>query len=305
MDRGGRLGRPQETPLRGHLPHGVRRWRAARGDGSLLPVLDRLCTSLNAARADGRTGVLPYVTIGFPSVDDTLAIVPALEAAGADAVELGVPYSAPLADGPTIQAASHRALRGGVDGRVCLDVVRKLRANGARVPLVFMGYYNPILSYGIDAYAADCADAGVDALLVPDLPPEEAAPLRGALRAHGLGLVAMLAPTSTDDRIRRGAAGSDGFVYCVSVAGVTGARSELPPELPAFVERVRAHTPLPVAVGFGVAERRHVERIGEVADLAAVGSALISVIGAAPEGEAAERAGRFLAGLTGRNGASA
>ena len=263
-------------------------------------MLERLQIAFDRVRTEGRIGVVPYVTVGFPSIEETLAIVPAIERAGADAIELGVPYSDPLADGPTVQAASYRALLGGVNSRVCLDVVRRLREAGVKVPLVFMGYYNPILSYGIEAYAADCAEAGVDALIVPDLPPDEASELRTALREHGLGLVGMLAPTSTEERIELGCREADGFVYCVSVAGVTGARSDLPSDLPDFVSRVRAHTSLPIAVGFGVAERRHVETVGTVADAAAVGSALINVIDSAPPGEAASRAGAFVTELTGR-----
>lgn len=261
-------------------------------------MMDRLETALSRARDEGRTAVVPYVTVGFPSVDDTLAIVPAIEQAGADAIELGVPYSDPLADGPVIQAASYRALTGGVDTHACIQAARQLRAAGVSLPLLFMGYYNPILRYGIAAYAADCADAGIDALIVPDLPPDEAGELHEALAQHGLGLVAMLAPTSTEERIVLGCQHARGFVYCVSVTGVTGARSDLPDDLPQFVARVRRHTGLPVAVGFGIAERRHVEHVGQVADVAVVGSALINVIDSAPPGEAASRAGAFVRGLT-------
>ena len=261
-------------------------------------MIDRLEIALSRARNEGRTAVAPYVTIGFPTIEDTLAIVPAIEQAGADAIELGVPYSDPLADGPTIQAASYRALTGGVDSHICLETVRDLRAAGVSLPLIFMGYYNPILRYGIAAYAADCAEAGVDALIIPDLPPDEAGELHEALAERGLGLVAMLAPTSTEERIVLGCERARGFVYCVSVTGVTGARSDLPDDLPQFVARVRRHTELPVAVGFGIAERRHVERVGQVADVAAVGSALINVIDSAPPGEAASRAGAFIRGLT-------
>lgn len=260
-------------------------------------MLDRLENALGTARRERRAAVIPYVTIGFPTLDDTLAIVPAIERAGADVIELGVPYSDPLADGPTIQAASHRALQGGMNMRGCLEAARALRQAGVGVPLVFMGYYNPILRYGVEAYAADCADAGVDALLVPDLPPDEAGELRDALQRRGLGLASMLAPTSTDERIALGCAASTGFVYCVSVAGVTGSRSDLPDDLPEFIARARRHTSLPIAVGFGVSERRHVERVGEVADAAAVGSALIEAIGSAPPGEAASRAEAFIRSL--------
>ncbi len=257
-------------------------------------MLDRLESALARARNEGRTAVAPYVTIGFPTVEDTLAIVPAIERAGADVIELGVPYSDPLADGPTVQAASYRALTGGVDSRTCIETVRKLRSAGVGLPLLFMGYYNPILRYGIAAYAADCAEAGVDALIIPDLPPDEAGGLREALEERGLGLVSMLAPTSTEERIALGCAHARGVVYCVSVTGVTGARSDLPDDLPEFIARVRRYTELPVGIGFGISERRHVERVGQVADVAFVGSALINVIDSAPPGEAASRAGAFI-----------
>jgi tryptophan synthase alpha subunit len=181
----------------------------------------------------------------------------------------------------------------------CIEAARQLRETGVTVPLIFMGYYNPILNYGLEAYAKDCAEAGVDGFIIPDLPVDEAAPFHDACRAEGLALVPMLAPTSTDERIALGAASGDGFVYCVSVAGVTGARSELPTTLPDFIARVRSHTTLPVAVGFGISERAHVELVGRVADAAAVGSALINVIDSAPAEERAGRAAAFIATLVG------
>ncbi len=260
----------------------------------------RLDDAFRRAQDEKRTGLLPYVTVGFPaSVEDTLAIVPAMEAAGALAIELGVPYSDPLGDGPTIQAASYRAVQAGVDARACIEVVVRLREAGVRLPLIFMGYYNQILSYGIDAYARDCADAGLDGMIVLDLPPEESGAMRDALERRELALISLLAPTSTDERIELGTRDAAGFVYCVSVTGVTGARSEMSKDLPAFVERVRRHTDLPIAVGFGVSERRHVEAIGKYADAAAVGSALIDLIDSAPPGERAARAGAFVAALAG------
>ncbi len=263
---------------------------------------ERLDQALQKMRESNKTGVFPYVTLGFPTVEDTMAIVPALEKAGATLIELGVPYSDPLAEGPTIQSASYTALEAGMTMHKCIETVRQLREAGVTVPLVFMGYYNPVLNYGIEAYAKDCAAAGVDGFIIPDLPVDEAGPFHDACRAEGLALIPMLAPTSTDERIALGAASADGFVYCVSVAGVTGVRSELPATLPDFIARVRSRTSLPVAVGFGVSEREHVVSVGRVADAAAVGSALINVIDSAPAGERAERAGAFIASLVG-NGA--
>ena len=149
----------------------------------------RLDDAMTRLRSEGVTGVIPYVTIGFPSLDDTLSIVPALEEAGASVIELGVPYSDPLADGPTIHAASHRALEAGINSHQCVDVVQRLREAGVTAPLLFMGYYNPILSYGPERYARDCAAAGLDGLMIPDLPPEESGPLRAALAEHDLALM--------------------------------------------------------------------------------------------------------------------
>ena len=263
---------------------------------------ERLTNALQAMRTSGRTGVIPYVTMGFPTVADTLAIVPALEAAGATVIELGVPYSDPLAEGPTIQEASLEALKEGVNMGGCIGIVRELRDAGVTVPLIFMGYYNPVLNYGLARYAQECADAGVDGFIIVDLPVDEAGPFHDAVRAAGLALVPLLAPTSTDERIAAGCASADGFVYCVSVAGVTGARSSLPTTLGTFIDRVRTQTSLPLVVGFGVSERAHVEAIGELADAAVVGSALINVIKSAPAGERASQAGAYIAQLVG-NGA--
>ena len=262
----------------------------------------RLDDALKRMRDSGGTGVIPYVTIGFPTPEDTLTIVPALEQAGATAIELGVPYSDPLAEGPTIQAASYRALQAGMNMRRCIETAKALRTNGVTVPLVFMGYYNPVLNYGLEKYAKECAEAGVDGFIIVDLPAEESGPFHDACRPEGLALIPLLAPTSTEERIARCCESAEGFIYCVSVAGVTGARSELPPSLPAFVDRVRSHTSLPIAVGFGVSERAHVEAIGRVADAAAVGSALINGIDSAPAGERAQRAGAFIVSLLGVTG---
>ena len=253
-------------------------------------------------RDNGRVGVIPYVTIGFPTLEDTFAIVPALEKAGATVIELGVPYSDPIGEGPTIQAASHVALQNSMTTAKCIETAKRLREGGVTVPLMMMGYYNPVLNYGIERYVKECAAAGVDGFIIPDLPVDESGPFHQAARTAGLALVPLIAPTSTEERVTAGAASADGFIYCVSVAGVTGARTALPETLPTFVSRIRANTDLPIAVGFGVTERSHVEAIGKVADAAVVGSALIDVIDSAPAGERASRAGAFVASLVG-NGA--
>lgn len=245
-------------------------------------------------KQENQIGLIPYVTVGFPDLAATLEIVPALVAGGADMVELGVPFSDPLADGTTIQRSGFRALEQGVTLEKCLEAAGALRKAGVKVPLLPMGYYNPILSYGIEAFARRAAAAGVDGIIVPDLPPEEAAPLRQACMQKGIDVVFLLAPTSTEERIARVAALSSGFVYCVSLIGITGARPELSPTLAGFVARVRRHTTLPIAVGFGISRREHLEAISGFADAAVVGSALIDIIERAPRSEVASRAQNFV-----------
>ena len=193
-----------------------------------------------AAKAEGRAAFLPYYPIGYPTVDESLAAIEAMAAEGVDGFEIGVPFSDPLADGPTIQAATQIALENGVTVRRCFEAVRTLRARGVRQPMLLMGYLNPILAYGIEAYVRDAREAGADGLIVPDLPPEEAGQLAAACDRAGLALVFLVAPTSTEARIRLAAERTTGFIYLVSVLGVTGARESLPPGLPDFVARVRA-----------------------------------------------------------------
>src|SRR3990172_1494707 len=181
-----------------------------------------------ALRARRRTGLVAFLTVGYPGVEETLRLVPALIEGGAAVIELGAPFSAPLAEGPTIQRSSHHALERGVTPAVCLDVVAKLRAQGVEAPIVLMGYYNPLLAYGLERFCGDAAAAGADGIIAVDLPPEESHPLRDACRKHGMDLIYLLAPTSTDGRIELVAWLASGLVSCVSVAGVSVARDELP-----------------------------------------------------------------------------
>lgn len=228
-------------------------------------------------RAEGRVALMPYLCIGHPSARAMLDIVPAAAAAGADLFELGVPFSDPLADGATIQAATQRALEIGTRIDECFAQARALRQRGVTAPFTMMGYYNPIFQRGVERFCAEAADAGVDGLIVPDLPPEEADDLVAAGRAHGIDLIFMLAPTSTDARVRLVAEKATGFIYLVSLVGVTGERSALPAELEAFVARVRRHTPLPLAVGFGIADPTQAGRVARIADGVIVGSAVVRV----------------------------
>ena len=255
-------------------------------------------------KAEGRTGFIAFLTVGYPDVESALRLVPALIEGGADIVELGIPFSDPLAEGPTIQRSSYRALQQGVTPKVCLEVAAKLRAGGLDAPLVFMGYFNPLLAYGIESFTRDAASAGADGLIVVDLPPEESGSLRDACLANGLRLIYLLAPTSTDERIKRAAGMGSGFLYCVSLTGVTGARDELAPDLETFVRRVQKHTDLPIAVGFGISQRKHFEAVGRIADAAVIGSAIIDEADRVGPSEQAARLREYAEVVTGRRRAA-
>jgi tryptophan synthase alpha chain len=259
--------------------------------------VDRLKESFQEIRKRGTPGVIPYLTAGFPSIEETVPLLTALVDGGADVIELGVPFSDPLADGPTIQRSSFHALSQGVNLGTCLNISRQLRDREKSVPLVFMGYYNPILSYGLERFAQDASDAGLDGVIVPDLPYEEAETLQTICGRRGIHLIPLLAPTSTDERIAKTCEKADAFVYCVSVTGVTGARQELPSGIPALTQRVRKHTDLPIAIGFGISQSRHVQALAPWADAAVVGSALIDLVENTPSGQREKAVREFVAGL--------
>jgi tryptophan synthase alpha chain len=231
-------------------------------------------------------GLVAYITAGDPSLAATEKIVLAAAEAGADVIELGVPFSDPVADGPTIQRASERALRSGTTLAGVIGLVEKIRAQ-SDVPLVLFTYFNPILQMGLEKFAKAAALAGADGVLATDLTPEEAEEYRSTLQAHGLDTVFLAAPTSTDARLALIAHVSSGFLYLISRAGVTGAREALPPDLPALVRRTRKFTSLPIAVGFGISLPTHVTVLGGIADAAVVGSALVAEIEKASTVEAA------------------
>ena len=255
---------------------------------------DRYEKAFAAARERGETLFMPYITAGFPTRAESPALIHALIDGGAGAIELGVPFSDPLADGPTIQRANTAALADGTDLPFILDLVRQLRADGVEVAITLMGYLNPLLAYGrthgagdaggLEPIARDAAAAGVDGFIIVDLPPEESDDALATFRQHGLALVYLLAPTSTEQRIAAVAQRASGFIYLVSVTGVTGARAELPADLVDFVQRARRATSLPLAVGFGVSNRKQVETVGQLCEAAVIGSAVITTVAeAAPE----------------------
>jgi len=228
-------------------------------------------------RANGELGIVAYLTAGDPSLDATLKFVLALAEVGADIVELGVPFSDPLADGPTIQRASERALKSGTTLAGVLDLVRRIRQS-SQVPLVLFSYYNPILQMGLEKFAAAASRAGADGVLATDLTPEEASDYRRILHAHHLDTIFLAAPTSSNERLKIIVAATSGFLYLISRTGVTGAKDTLPDDLPALLRRARQFTQLPIAVGFGISLPGHVSVLGGLADAAVVGSALVSEI---------------------------
>ena len=225
-----------------------------------------------------RKALIAYLTVGYPSVEATLEIAPALVANGCDMIELGIPFSDPLADGATIQRASHRALQNGVTPQRCLEVAAKLRKL-VDIPLVFMGYYNPILHYGLDEFCAAASQAGVDGLIVPDLPPEEGAGLEKVTTEHNIDLIYLLAPTTTDrKRLRLVADRSRGFIYVVSLKGVTGARASLPADLEGFIASIRGVTTKPLCVGFGISTPQQARRVASLADGVIIGSRILEIV---------------------------
>ncbi len=265
------------------------------GGDAVMP--SRIAAAFARAKGEGRTALIPFVTAGYPSLSLTDELVPALQRGGADLIEIGVPFSDPLADGTTVQRSSQGALANGVSLTDCLALAGRLRRErGVTVPLIFMGYYNPILQYGPARFAADAAAAGVDGVIVPDLPTEESDELLEACRSHGRDLIFLLAPTSTDARIADVAARAGGFVYCVSLTGVTGARTEFP-DLSNYLTRVRRHTDLPLAIGFGISTAAHVRQVGAIADGAVVASALINHLEALPPAEQPAAAEAFVRAL--------
>jgi len=228
-------------------------------------------------RKAGHRALIPYVTAGYPSIEDTLKVVPVLAENGCDIVELGIPFSDPLADGATIQKASFNALKNGITPKLCLEVAEKL-SRKVDIPLVFMTYFNPILNFGLDAFCTGCAESGVDGLIVPDLPPDEGCELEGITGKHDLDLIYLLAPTSSDDRIQLVSERARGFIYLVSVTGVTGARASLPQELNPFVARVRTAARQPLCVGFGISTPDQARQVAAVADGVIVGSRIIQLL---------------------------
>ncbi len=241
--------------------------------------------------------LMPYFTLGYPNRDDSIAAVKAV-AQYADLLELGVPFSDPIADGPTIQRSTQQALESGTTLKSCLAMVHELRDAGIETPAMMMGYMNPLMAYGMAAYVRDAKAAGVDGFIVPDLPPEESAELEQLAQEHGLAYIHFLAPTSTPERIQTVVERSTGFIYMVSLTGVTGARREVRSGLDQLVRDVRAKADVPIAVGFGISDAKQAREVGMFADGVIVGSALIKAYDEGSVAGAAEFTNALRTGLT-------
>jgi len=239
--------------------------------------LSRISDTFEGLKVGGRKGLIPFVTAGHPDISTTRRLLPALQTAGAHIIELGVPFSDPIADGPVIQRSSQQALRNGVTLMEILSLVAELRSE-LRVPIVIFSYINPVLQFGIENFARAGAEAGVDGVLLSDLPLEEAAEVRNMLSKNSIDLILLAAPTSSDERLRTIAAHARGFIYAVSRTGVTGTRDELSHHAEELVRRLRVLTCLPVAVGFGISTPDQVRQVWDYADAAVVGSALVKEI---------------------------
>lgn len=272
-----------------------------RGQSSLpiahCPRPSRIAGAFERARLESRACLIPFITAGYPSLERSAALLDALVEGGADVIEIGVPFSDPLADGATVQATSQAALDRGTTLLDAIDLVRAFRARGHETPVLLMGYTNPFYQYGLARLAADAAEAGIDGFIVPDLPSDESDELQAPLAEHGRDLIFMLAPTSTERRVRDVAARATGFIYCVSLTGVTGARSALSASLPAYIARVRAETDLPLAIGFGISTPAHVAEASRLADGVVVASALINHIDSLPDDQQVAGATAFVRSL--------
>lgn len=252
--------------------------------------MSRIASIFNQGK---HVALIPYVTVGYPDVETTLQVVQLFATTRCDLVELGIPFSDPLADGATIQRATYYALKQGVTPKLCLDIAQRLR-HKTDIPLVFMTYYNPVFKFGLGEFCSQCSQIGIDGLIIPDLPPDEGEKLEKLSRRHDLDLIYLLAPTSSEKRIELVAQRSQGFIYLVSLTGVTGAREKLPDELESFVAKVRRKTSKPLCVGFGVSTKEQAQRVARIADGVIIGSRILELL---DEPNSLERVSSFIQSL--------
>ena len=259
--------------------------------------MSRIAATFAALRASGRKALIPYITSGDPYADATIDIMLAMAAAGADVIELGVPFSDPMADGPVIQKAGERALARGIGMPQVLDFVRGFRLKDDHTPVVLMGYANPIERYGIDRFVADARNAGVDGVLVVDYPPEECEAFAATLKTNGIDPIFLLAPTSTEARMQHVGRIASGYVYYVSLKGVTGAGHLDTAAVAAMIPRIKAFVKLPVGVGFGIRDARTARAVAAVSDAVVIGTALVQLLETRTRDNVASAAGEFIAGI--------
>jgi tryptophan synthase alpha chain len=266
----------------------------------------KITRAFEQAKKNNRGLLIPYFMCGYPTEAQSIKIILAAAESGADIIELGMPFSDPLADGATIQHAGHVALEHGMTIKRCMHIAHQISAQNP-VPLILMGYYNPILSYGLERFCIDAKASGVSGLIVPDLPPEEAEPLEAAARKQGLTVIFLIPPTTPDDRIqnivKRTINAPGGFIYCVSLSGVTGSRAELPDHLQSFIARIRkqtAGTHIPIVVGFGLSKPEHIATVTSYAEGAVVGSALVNLIAQQEEQQQVEAVRQYIQSLSQR-----
>lgn len=264
----------------------------------------KIASTFAKSKGEGRGVLIPYFMCGYPTAKQSVKLILAAIEGGADIVELGMPFSDPLADGATIQHAGHVALQGGMTIAGCMEIAKQVSAQST-VPLIFMGYYNPLLAYGVDRFCAEAAASGVCGLIIPDLPPEEATTLQVAAQHNGLALVFLIPPTASEERIaqivRVAVQEPKAFIYCVSLSGVTGSRTELPTHLRDFITRVHGYTKeyaLPIVVGFGLSTQQHIAEVTSYSDGAAVGSALVNLIDKHTENQQEEAIRNYIASLS-------
>lgn len=260
-------------------------------------MMNRIDIKMQENKKLGKLALVPFLTAGFPDIETSEELAVAIIEAGADMLELGVPFSDPLADGATVQLTSLQALERGVTLNTCLKILDNVRNRGVNAPLIFMGYLNPFIQYGFERFVLDASRLGLDGIIIPDLPVEEAAKYQDVCEKFNVHLIPLLTPTSTDSRIALTCVRAKGFIYCVSIAGVTGDRRDLAPGLSKLVRNIRKHTDLPVLIGFGVSTREHIEDISGFADGAVVGSALLNVIIESTEDNAIQPVKEFISRL--------
>lgn len=237
--------------------------------------LEALDAMFKQANDEGRSAFLPYFPIGYPTYDESLSAIEAMAEVGVDGFEIGVPFSDPLADGATIQDATQIALQNGTTVQLCLDAVQSLRAKGINQPMMLMSYANPLIAYGIERFVLSAKEAGADGLIIPDLPPEEADMFANICERESLALIFFLAPTSNEKRIKLVTEKASGFIYVLSLVGITGAREAMSTDLQAFIERIRAETDTPLVLGFGISKPEHVQKLHGLVNGLIVGSALV------------------------------